>query len=413
MIRAQNLTPRRFDASLVARAMPVARAFAAPRATHASRIASSCARRPCARLVAGRVVRRATQSQSPVGERVLVGGVRGVRTRAVRDAANLSTSDESSGESLSSSPNQRATNDAKVAVSQWPPPATSDDGAPTSWARLACIAIAYCSACYATLALALYILPALGLGSLPSAADAIGAFPRGALEFPPKSVPGALRFMDLFGTAMYAHAGTITAGTRGMDLMGCLIVGCLTAMSGGTIRQVLTGETPVFWCASPEYLATALAASALTFWLWPKIREEIRLSREMNTVLNITDALALGCFTVVGANAAQRLGFGVLVGVVCGVITSCSGGVLRDICCAQPIRIMHSQQELYAVCVAAGSMAFLLIANYVPGASLATRVAFPIAVVVVLRFFAWTLGLVLPRYADKQPFGGISTRLVL
>jgi len=298
-----------------------------------------------------------------------------------------------------------------VAVSQWPPPPTNAS-APFALGKALGLGLAYVAACYGALVIALAVMPAIGFGSAPNARDVIGAFPRGALTFP-TDVPAALRFMDLFGTAMYAHAGTITAGTRGMDLMGCLVVGCVTAMSGGTMRQVLTGETPVFWCAAPEYLATALASSAFTFWLWPKITADIRLSREMNAVLNVTDALALGCFTVVGANAAHRLGLGVLVGVACGVITSCSGGILRDICCAQPIRIMHSHQELYATCVAAGSLAFLLVANRAPEASVAARVIFPIALVVVLRLASWTFNLVLPLYADRQPFQGVATRVVL
>ena len=89
-------------------------------------------------------------------------------------------------------------------------------------------------------------------------------------------------------------------------------------------------------------MATALAASATTFFLWPKLRSSVKFSREMYTVLIVTDALAVGCFVVVGTNAACIGGFGALPGVLCALITATAGGVYRDLLCAQPARIMLS-----------------------------------------------------------------------
>ena len=81
-----------------------------------------------------------------------------------------------------------------------------------------------------------------------------------------------LRFVDLFGTGVFAHGGVIAAGKRGLDLLGCIVVGCITAMGGGTIRGALVGiegAHPVFWIAEPEYLIVALLASVFTFFFWP------------------------------------------------------------------------------------------------------------------------------------------------
>ena len=66
------------------------------------------------------------------------------------------------------------------------------------------------------------------------------------------TVGGVLRGLDYFGTALFAQAGVVQAGRRGMDLLGCLIVGCITAMGGGTFRGFALGEGPVFWAAEPD-----------------------------------------------------------------------------------------------------------------------------------------------------------------
>ena len=294
----------------------------------------------------------------------------------------------------------------------WPPPAASASEG-IDGKRLLGVAVGYCGACYLAMAFAYNVVPGLDLAD-KMVNDTIGAMPLNAV-YAPMTVPGVLKFVNMFGTAMYAHAWTITAGTRGMDLMGCVLVGLLTAVGGGTIRQVLFGDVPVFWVREPEYLALAVVASACTFYLWPRVSRKIRQSREMYLMLNATDAIALGCFVVVGANAALARGHGALVGVLSALVTSNFGGVLRDVACAQPVRIMHAEQELYASTVCLGACAFLLIAKIFPNAAEAqvARVLVPILVVFVARAWAWTRDARLPVYADRDPFAGEPTRTVL
>ena len=293
---------------------------------------------------------------------------------------------------------------------EWPPPA--DETKPLALERLALVAACYCGACYVAMAFAYGVVPSLDLASAVMR-DTIGAPPDAPVLTLSTTVPGALKFMNMFGTAMYAHAGTITAGSRGMDLMGCALVGCVTAVGGGTTRQILLGDAPVFWATTPEYVALAVIASIATFYLWPRLPDEIKHSREMRLVLNVTDAIALGCFVVVGANAALTLGFGALVGVVSALVTSCLGGVLRDVCCSQPIRIMHAEQELYGTCVCFGSALFLALAKFCPDADVAVRVFLPVAAVALSRALAWSRDIKLPTYADRDPFAGVPSRRVL
>jgi len=297
-----------------------------------------------------------------------------------------------------------------LSKNQWPPP-VEPDAPRMNYAKLAFLAAAYTSACYLAMALAYYVVPSFDLASKLKF-DHIGALPETPV-FTVGNVRELLKFMNMFGTAMYAHAGAITAGSRGMDLLGCLLVGFITAIGGGTTRQILTGDLPVFWMREPEYMATALAASATTFYLWPKLRDGVKYSREMYTVLNVTDALALGCFVVVGTNAACIGGFGALPGVLCALVTACAGGVYRDLLCAQPVRIMHAEQELYGTCVAAGATVFMFLAKFFPDASLWTRVCLPIVVVASCRIWAWSRGVRLPTYADRDPYAGYASRRVL
>ena len=307
-----------------------------------------------------------------------------------------------------------ARDDARAARSQrknqWPPPV--DKTKALALERLALVAACYCGACYVAMAFAYSVVPSLDLAS-KLMRDTIGALPDAPVLTLSTTVPGALKFMNMFGTAMYAHAGTITAGSRGMDLMGCLLVGCVTAVGGGTVRQILFGDAPAFWVTTPEYLALAVIASIATFYLWPRLPDEIKYSREMYLVLNVTDAIALGCFVVVGTNAALTLGFGALVGVVSALVTSCLGGVLRDVCCSQPIRIMHAEQELYGTCVCLGSALFLALAKFCPDASVAARVFLPVVFVALSRALAWSRDIKLPTYADRDPFAGAPSRRVL
>lgn len=82
----------------------------------------------------------------------------------------------------------------------------------------------------------------------------------------------ALVQLDYFGTAMFALVGTVLAGEAGMNLIGCVLVGAIAAMGGGTMNNLLAGNTPVFWIKQPRYLALCIATATATFWLWPEVK---------------------------------------------------------------------------------------------------------------------------------------------
>jgi len=218
-----------------------------------------------------------------------------------------------------------------------------------------------------------------------------------------------LRFIDLFGTGVFAHGGVIAAGKRGLDLLGCIVVGCVTAMGGGTIRGALIGiegAHPVFWIAEPEYLIVALVASLFTFFFWPKVlSKEVRESKPMETALNWLDAISLGGFCIIGANAALVRNLGPLLAVALSAVTCTGGGVVRDVFLRQPVRVLHSHAELYGTTAIAGATVYTIFACWFPGVSHNLRCLLAASTTVFLRWSAWKRGLKLPMYSDVNPEG--------
>mmetsp|Transcript_25230 Transcript_25230/g.47180 ORF Transcript_25230/g.47180 Transcript_25230/m.47180 type:complete len:383 (+) Transcript_25230:123-1271(+) len=182
--------------------------------------------------------------------------------------------------------------------------------------------------------------------------------PDGLTRYPTtSSANGILRGLDWLGTVSFAASGTIMAGYAGMDSLGCTIVGAITATGGGTIRDLLLGNVPVFWMAEVEYLWLVLITVGLTFNFFDK-----RLTYpfgENGVILYATDTLGLGAFSVIGAMNAVRMGLPAVVCVTCGMVTATFGGIMRDILCCKPVRIVHSHAEIYSVTAITGASVFV------------------------------------------------------
>ncbi|MBY5993153.1 trimeric intracellular cation channel family protein [Ferrimonas balearica] len=141
------------------------------------------------------------------------------------------------------------------------------------------------------------------------------------------------------GILAEAMTGALAAGRRQMDLFGVVIVGCVTAIGGGTVRDLLIGNYPLVWIAHVEYLLAIAVAALLTVAIAPVMRYLSRL-------FLVIDALGLAVFSVIGAQKTLALGLNPLVAVVMGVVTGVFGGVIRDIFCQSLPLVFH--RELYA-----------------------------------------------------------------
>lgn len=136
-----------------------------------------------------------------------------------------------------------------------------------------------------------------------------------------------------------AMSGALAAGRRNMDFFGVTVIAFVTALGGGTIRDVVLGNFPIGWTQHPEYVYLVVAAGLATTLI-------ARHLHHMKRLFLMLDAMGLVAFSLIGCNVALQLGYPVVVVVMAGMLTGISGGVLRDILCNQ-VPVVFCR-ELYA-----------------------------------------------------------------
>src|SRR6266436_2179891 len=150
-----------------------------------------------------------------------------------------------------------------------------------------------------------------------------------------------LHVLSLVALAAQAMTAALAAGRRSMDWVGVCLLGCITGLGGGTIRDVLFGHYPLVWVANPLLLLLTAGAALFTILV-------ARLVHRLNTVFLVLDAIGLVGFTMAGCDVAWQIDekFPLVVVLVAGMITGCAGGVLRDILCNDVPLLFRA--ELYA-----------------------------------------------------------------
>lgn len=162
-----------------------------------------------------------------------------------------------------------------------------------------------------------------------------------------------LYLIQMLGVAVFAISGALTAGRKSLDLLGVVVIAIVTAIGGGTLRDVLLDRHPVFWIADPAYLYVCIAAALLTV-------AYSRFGRPPERLILIADALGLALFTISGAQIAEAAGLHGIAVVVMGVLTGVAGGMLRDILCAE-IPLILRRGRIYATASIAGAALYLLL----------------------------------------------------
>ena len=228
-----------------------------------------------------------------------------------------------------------------------------------------------------------------------SVPDAVAA--DGMPRYPALSVPGALRLGDYVGTAIFAVTGSLAAAARGMDVLGATVVGTVTAVGGGTIRDVLLGRgRRAFWMEEPEYLWICVLSAAGAFLAWPHLEERFNV-RISDSWVEYLDALGVGAFCVIGAQNGIRAGVPCAAAVACGMFTATFGGVVRDVLMERPVRILHSYTDIYATTALGGATTYMLVRQM--GLPVSTRIIAGFSVAVALRVAANKHDWRLPTYA--------------
>ena len=195
-----------------------------------------------------------------------------------------------------------------------------------------------------------------------------------------------LYLLDLIGTAAFAASGAWVAVRRRMDLFGVLVLGLVTAVGGGTLRDLLVGDLPPFSLQNETYLYIAIVAALAVFACRNRFQAVER-------PLLVLDAIGLGTFVVIGTTKALDFQLGFLGAALMGVMTCTAGGVIRDVLANQVPLILR--KEVYASACLAGSVLLVAMEGLGTPRPLAALVA--ATTVIVLRLLAIHYKWSLPR----------------
>lgn len=192
--------------------------------------------------------------------------------------------------------------------------------------------------------------------------------------------------LDLVGTAAFAASGAWIGVRKHMDLFGVLVLGVVTAVGGGTLRDLLLGDIPPFSLKDETYICIAITVSLIVFI--NRVKFEV-----FEKPLLYFDAIGLGTFVVIGTTKALDFQLGLLGAVLMGVMTGTAGGVIRDILANQVPLILR--REIYASACVAGGALLVVLEHFGTGRPVAALLA--AGTVIVVRLLAIRYDWGLPR----------------
>lgn len=173
--------------------------------------------------------------------------------------------------------------------------------------------------------------------------------------------------LELIGTIAFAFSGCMVANSKKMDVFGVWVLGTVTAVGGGAVRDVLLGQFPPNMFRDGIYVAVATAT--VVFWLWNAAKRGAlskRHFRQLTVVMDISDSVGLGVFAVVGSQTAIRCGYGdnLFLVIFVGVLTGVGGGLMRDVM-ANMMPVIF-RKRIYASAALAGSAVYVILLSLVP-----------------------------------------------
>jgi len=189
---------------------------------------------------------------------------------------------------------------------------------------------------------------------------------------------------DMLGVAFFAIAGALSAGRKRMDLFGVLVLGCVAALGGGTLRDVILGAYPIFWIEAPYYFVLAVVAAACTFFMARRWRPPVRL-------MMYADAGGLAVFTVIGFQKGFLVSQSYGVAIVMGVVTGVVGGIVRDVLSGEVPLIFR--REIYASASLCGAVFLALVSRFYEFGPLAVAISVSATLAIRLSAIRWKISL--------------------
>jgi uncharacterized membrane protein YeiH len=198
---------------------------------------------------------------------------------------------------------------------------------------------------------------------------------------------GIFYYFDLAGVAVFAISGVFAARDRGLDLLGVIVIAAITAIGGGTLRDLLLDRHPIFWITDPLYLIVIISAALLTV-------AYVRIKPLPGKSLLIADAVGLGLFAMSGAQVAEAARYSAIIVVLMGTMTGVAGGVLRDVITGEVPLILR--RDIYATAAIFGIIGYLVLQQL--GVERAVAFDIGMAMVIALRMIAIRWELQLPVF---------------
>ena len=199
-----------------------------------------------------------------------------------------------------------------------------------------------------------------------------------------------LHYLDLIGTVVFAITGLLAARRKQLDLFGAIVIAMVTAIGGGTLRDLIIDE-PVFWTQDDTYIYIVVISALFLFFFARFRRLPVRL-------LLFLDALGLAVFTVIGTQKALALGFSDPIAIMTGIMTGVVGGIIRDVLVGEVPLVFR--KEIYATASFVGASIFLLMEH--AGFEIDVAVIVSIFITLLMRVWAIMFNIELPVFISYK-----------
>lgn len=196
---------------------------------------------------------------------------------------------------------------------------------------------------------------------------------------------------DILGVIACAVAGTIVAKRKSGDILGAIFIAFVAAIGGGSFRDILLDNHPIFWMTKPSYLVVIIVTSLITQVLFHYVEK-------IDKPLRLFDALGAAAFTVIGIEVGLANQATPVVAILMGITTATAGGIMRDIICNDmPILL---QREIYITPCLIGAIVYFAL-SYID-VSLGTKQLTAIAIIFTIRMLAVYRNWQLPNITLKR-----------
>lgn len=197
---------------------------------------------------------------------------------------------------------------------------------------------------------------------------------------------------DLVGTSVFAISGALAAGRKQLDIFGVVVLAMVTAVGGGTLRDMMLDQGSVFWLTQTEYLWVVLVSALVTVTM-------VKYSKIVHYKwLEVFDAAGLAVFTVIGVVKAQNAGLTDDIALIFGIMTGCFGGLIRDVLANDVPHLLR--RDIYATASLLGGLVLVFL-GYI-GANLFASAMLAMAVTFGVRLSSLYWGISLPTFNYSQ-----------